>query len=57
MKVKFDIEIDTETGQWSFKCHNLSNPGAAIDFSKSGYILKKACENIEVMASKAMYNN
>lgn len=40
MKVKCEILLETETGEYELKVHNVSNPGEPVDYAR----LRKALE-------------
>ncbi len=47
MKVQCDIVLDLETGSYDLKFHNLTQPGAAMDYVRLRKVLRRIIEDFD----------
>jgi hypothetical protein len=52
MKIQCDIRLDLETGSYDVRFHNLSEPGAAMDYLRIRAVLKKVLEDFDAKQMK-----
>jgi len=47
MKIQCDILLDLDTGNYDLRFHNLSEPGAAMDYKRIRVVLKKVLADFD----------
>lgn len=47
MKIQCDILLDLDTGNYDLRFHNLSEPGAAMDYKRIRRVLKKVLTDFD----------
>ena len=61
MKIRIEIEVDTSTGVYDVKFHNLTNPGEDIDVNKivglSNKVLANVLDNVQKKNSNEYSEN
>jgi hypothetical protein len=52
VKVRCEIQLDLDTGDYDFKVHNLTTPGEPVDYEKIRTILKRVVGDVDEQQSK-----
>lgn len=47
MKVRCDITLDLETGDYDLKVHNLTKPGEPMDYLRIRAVLRRIFEDVD----------
>lgn len=47
MKVRCDIILDLDTGEYELTVHNLSNPGESMDYLHIRRVLRRMFEDVD----------
>lgn len=47
MKVRCEVDLDTNTGEWSLRFWNMSSPGTDIEYNEVREILQKMFTDVD----------
>ena len=46
MKVRIEMEIDLQSGEYDVRFHNLTHPGADVDLARLPQVVHQVLENV-----------